>query len=337
MAERTGTALRPAPGSSANRTPVTAVGGRPARMAPVAAHDVEGPRSRAWRAAPGREADERRHECDQRRARARRPTTPRPTTVQSACTSTAAGTVAPVRAAPEATAPTATSPAKSEPDDHRAQRADETVPECHRRARPESPHDVEIRRRRRIRRLITCPAMRSAATPAMPPKTPSAMASGRSVLSAVAYDARRLHVDEREALGQDALTSVSTVERYRLPPCSVSAAHHVVAATRQELVGEGRREEHDRLAVRRVPVLEHRGRLTPGDADQLDPRPLFDGDLLVRREVPRLRLRVGQPTDGDLLPDVIPERLRAGRVQDELVGVVRVGHPPSVMTSRSSV
>ena len=35
MADRTGTALRPTPGSSAKRTPVTAEGGRPAREAAV--------------------------------------------------------------------------------------------------------------------------------------------------------------------------------------------------------------------------------------------------------------------------------------------------------------
>ena len=35
MADRTGTAVRPAPGSSAKRTPVTAAGGRPAVLAAV--------------------------------------------------------------------------------------------------------------------------------------------------------------------------------------------------------------------------------------------------------------------------------------------------------------
>ena len=40
MADRTGTAFRPAPGSSAKRIPVTAAGGRPAEVAARATLDA---------------------------------------------------------------------------------------------------------------------------------------------------------------------------------------------------------------------------------------------------------------------------------------------------------
>ena len=211
---------------------------------------------------------------------------------------------------------------------HCAERPDEAVPQRHGRARPEGPDDLRL-----------CPSQADAAAYHLPgdeeggdagdaPEDAERDGLGPQGVVGCRDDARQLDVDEGEALGQDAPDLSLDRGEISVAVLEGQPAHHVVAATGQEFVREGRREEHDGLAVRRVPVLEHGGRLTPREADQLHPRPLFGGDLLVLRHVPRQRLRVGQPPDGDLLPDVIPERLRAGRIEDDLVGVVRVEHPP---------
>ena len=81
-------------------------------------------------------------------------------------------------------------------------------------------------------------------------------------------------------------------------------------------------------AVGVVPVLEERARLSGFDPDDADAGALGHGDRLVGRDVPRLRLPVGEPAHRDCLAEVVPERLGTRRVQDELVRLVRVCHPP---------
>ena len=72
--------------------------------------------------------------------------------------------------------------------------------------------------RRRTRRLITCPAMSRAAIPVMPPKTVSAIVSGRSVASAVAMMPCDSWYTKGRPLGSARFNSASTAERWRSPP-----------------------------------------------------------------------------------------------------------------------
>ena len=151
-------------------------------MAPVDAHDVEGRRSR--RACCARERADRRarrplpgrrHEADHTEAEHR------PVRVQADGDERSHRPERGQRGEPDGH-----EPGEQGAQHHGAERPEEPVPQRHGRAAPRARTTSGLCRLRRMRRLITCPAMSRAATPAMPPKTPSAIASGRSVASAVA-------------------------------------------------------------------------------------------------------------------------------------------------------
>jgi len=179
MADRTGTALRPTPGSRAKRIPVTAAGGRPLEVATRATLDARSLSNRVttrW-ARPGSPPPPRgpRGGPPGRPSRGRRRTS-RPVTPTGQGTRWGEGG--------EWRESHGNQAGQQRPQEDGAQGADEAVADRHPRvgARARSTSSSSVLSR--IRRPITCPAMRSAARPAIPPKTPRAIDSGLSVLSA---------------------------------------------------------------------------------------------------------------------------------------------------------
>ena len=51
-------------------------------------------------------------------------------------------------------------------------------------------------------------------------------------------------------------------------------------------------------------------------------------DRLVRVEVARRRLRIGNPSDRNLLAEVIAECLGTGRIDHDLIRLAGIDHPP---------
>ena len=256
-----------------------------------------------------------------------RVSTPIPMTAQSGCTATPRnGRTGP--SGPRGERATATAPASNEPS-RRAPREPRRLSHRHiggsaPRARATSRSEERVL----TRRLITWPAMSRAAIPVMPPKTleRDRLRAQRGVGGR--DDVRGLGVHEGQPLRECGLHRRLHGREVPVAPLQGERADHVVAATGQELVRQGGGEEHDRLAVGVVLVLEQRGRLPGCDPDERHSRPLMSRDRLVRIEVARLGLRVGHPPDRDLLAHVVAQFLGAGRVHDDLVRLAGVDHPP---------